>query len=238
MEDKKNYIIYTRVSTKEQENKGVSIDAQLESCRNYVRSQGGLIVGEYNDADTGSKRSRHGLNEALADAELYNATVVIAKVDRLARDTEYAHTIKNSKVKLYFLDLPSGDDLTFGLYATLAELELKKIRQRTKDALNQIKRNIEVHGYHRSKNSGRVITKLGNPDIADYAHDGGVAASEVHREKKESSLQWRQSYNVATDQRRQGKTYKEITEFLNGAELKNSKGGTWSVSGVRKMLMD
>lgn len=232
------YIIYTRVSTQKQGDSGVSLDAQIQTCRNYIKSQNGLIIGEYSDKDTGSSTERIGLNQALADAKLYDATVVFAKLDRMVRDEEYAHRIKNSGVKLHFCDTPEVTDLLFGVLATVAANELRQIRKRTKEGLKQIQDNIDKYGFHKSKKSGRVITKLGNPNIEDVQSEGAEAAGAAHRARKEANEQWQQSFKAAVQARREGKTIQEITDYLNMIGLKNSKGNSWSWSGVRYMLAD
>lgn len=233
-----NYIIYTRVSTRDQGDNGLSLDAQKDICRSYINSVNGTIVGEYSDVESGSSRIRKGLNEALHDAKVFNATIVFSKLDRLARDSEFAHKIKNSGVKLYFCDQPQVDNLTFSILVAVAENELKLVSERTKTGLEQIKKNIEKYGYHESKTSGRRITKLGNPDLAEISEKGAYYAGLSHRARKESSSEWQQSYRAATEARSEGKTYQQITDYLNRIGLKNSRGGTWSREGVRKMLTE
>lgn len=240
--DRKEYIIYTRVSTKEQGESGLGLEAQLETCRSYVKSQNGIIVSEYSDVESGSSRTRQGLNDAIEDAQMHDATIVFAKLDRLARDAEYAQMINNSGVKLYFCDFPHINKMVFGIMVNVFEGERDFGVKRTQDALDVIKENIRKDGYHVTR-EGKVITRLGNTRDADedggYRQagiKGGERAAEVHRAKKEASRDWRMSYKEACKLRDEGLPYRTIAERLNEGEYKNSKGGSWSWQGVYKML--
>jgi len=90
------FVIYCRVSTKEQGLSGLGLDAQLDTCRNYIAHKQGETIGEFFDIKSGSSRNRNGLNKALSTAREKDATIVFSKLDRLARDSEYAHAIRNS----------------------------------------------------------------------------------------------------------------------------------------------
>lgn len=230
------YIIYTRVSTKTQGNSGLGLDAQLNTCREYVNKQNGIIIGEYSDVQSGASRKRKGLNEALEVAKINDATIVFATLDRLARDAEYSHKIKNSGVNLYFCDLPDINTITFGLLVLVAEYERELGRKRTTAAMNQIKKEIAEDGYYIT-NAGERIERLGNPNIADIAHEGGQAAGEAHTRRKKENFAWRQASQQANEKRNMGWTFQEITDYLNNNNFPKRDGSNWSISGVRKLIV-
>ena len=126
------FVIYCRVSTREQGDSGLGLDAQLNACRNYIESRQGEIIGECFDIKSGSSRNRNGLNKSLTLARERDATIVFSKLDRLARDSEYAHAIRNSGVKLYFCDFPELNTLLFGILVSFAQYEKEKGQERTR----------------------------------------------------------------------------------------------------------
>lgn len=231
----KEYIIYTRVSTDEQEKSGLGLEAQLTTCRNYINSVGGLIIGEYSDTETGRSDLRTGLAEALNDAKLYDATIVFAKLDRFTRDPELGHRIRKQGIKLHFCDSPNISKMEYGLKLLLGEDELDRNSTRTEEALAVVKETIKRDGYYVSK-AGNTITRLGNPRPEEAARRGGAAAAIVNRQRKEASVHWKYSFMEASRLRNEGWSYEKIRKHLNDNEFKNSRGGTWSKAGVYGML--
>jgi len=76
-------LIYTRVSSDDQAKKGLSLDAQLESCRRYVAAQGWMIGAEFQDVLSGTRDDRAGYQQLLAEARRLRAggrTVVVVVV--------------------------------------------------------------------------------------------------------------------------------------------------------------
>lgn len=240
--DRKEYIIYTRVSTEEQKKSGLGLESQESICRKYVESVDGIIIGIYTDADSGDSTSRTEMTKAIEDAKMFGATLVFDRIDRFTRDVEFGYKIKNSGVDLVFCDNPHMTSFEFGLRLLLAQEDLNRIRGNTRKALDVIKNNLKKDGYHVSK-SGRDITRLGNTRSLDEPGNymeagikGGERAAEVHRAKKEASRDWQMSYREACKLRDEGLPYRTIAERLNEGEYKNSKGSSWSWQGVYKML--
>src|SRR5438874_2054742 len=83
-------LIYTRVSSDEQAREGVSLDAQLATCRDYAARQGWVLDGEYQDIMTGKRDDRPRYQALLAEVRRLRASgrpaaVVVARLDRLGR---------------------------------------------------------------------------------------------------------------------------------------------------------
>jgi DNA invertase Pin-like site-specific DNA recombinase len=221
-----NYVIYCRVSTREQGDSGLGLDAQLNTCRLFVESKNGNIVGEYSDIKTGSSRNRSGLQAALSDAKKHDAVLVFAKLDRMARDAEYAHSIRNSGVKLYFCDFPEINSLLFGILVAVAQYEKELGQKRTKDALGVIKQKLRNGETHVSKN-GREITRLGNEpgrqgkpmsDVLNNAFKARIS-SDNNRRRQWLSIQ---------EMLARGCSYESIAGTLNAIQDLPVKGGKWS----------
>lgn len=140
------YISYYRVSTEKQGLSGLGLEAQRESVLNYIKPEN--IYKEFTEIESGRKRNRPVLIEALQLCKELNATLVIAKLDRLARNVAFVSTLLESGVKFLCCDMPTANELTIHIYSAIAQDEAKRISERTKSAL-AIKK---AQGY-----------KLGNP---------------------------------------------------------------------------
>ena len=102
----KKYCIYTRVSTEEQGRSGLGLEAQLDQCREYIARTHGQNIGEFRDIRSGKDRNRPGLRRAMELAAREGATLIVAKLDRLSRDAEYALYLRNTGVDLLAIDYP------------------------------------------------------------------------------------------------------------------------------------
>lgn len=226
-----NYVIYTRVSTKEQGDSGLGLDAQLDTCRKYVQSRQGTILGEFYDVKSGSSRMRQGLNNALTMARENKAVMVFAKLDRLSRDAEYAHSIKNSGVKLYFCDFPEINSLIFGILVSVAQYEKELGQKRTKDALDAIKRNIELNGYHTSKKTGNATTSLGNQK--GYMPEEAVLASgQCRLDQISQDMNRRRQYKLMLDLKARGDSLDAVAATMNITGEKTPTGKEWTKQNV------
>ena len=99
------YVIYKRVSTKRQGQSGLGLEAQQEICLKYISEAGGVLVAAYQDIESGTHRKRPGLLKAIERCKQENATLVIAKLDRLARDIEFTFKVINSGIQIHFCAL-------------------------------------------------------------------------------------------------------------------------------------
>lgn len=129
------YVIYKRVSTKKQGQSGLGLEAQFDICMEYIGKVDGTLAGVYQDIESGTHRKRPGLLEAIAKCKETGATLVIAKLDRLARDVEFIFKIINSGIQIHFCDMPVVNTMILGVFAATAQYERELISQRTKAAL-------------------------------------------------------------------------------------------------------
>ena len=157
----KRFIAYYRVSTDKQGASGLGLEAQHAVVRAYVESQGGQLVAEFEEVESGKRRDRPQLSEAIANAKLYDATLVIAKLDRLARNAYFLLSLRDAGVKFVACDMPHANNLTITIMAAVAEEEAAMISQRTKAALQAAKaRGVKLGGYRGYKISPEVA-KMG-----------------------------------------------------------------------------
>jgi Resolvase, N terminal domain len=157
------FVSYIRVSTGKQ---AIGPEAQREAVSRHVAAAGGLLVAEFCEVETGTnKRRRPEMAAALAACRLRRATLIIAKLDRLARNVYFVSGLMESGVNFVACDNPHATPLTIHILAAVAEDEAKRIAQRTRDALAIIRRTIATEGSWVSRRSGNRITRLGNPRL-------------------------------------------------------------------------
>lgn len=136
----KKFVAYYRVSTKRQARSGLGLEAQKAAVTAYVQASGGHLVGEYTEVETGRKSSRPELQQAIGHTRLIKATLLIAKLDRLARNIAFVSTLMESGVDFIATDNPHATPLTIHIMAAIAEAEARAASIRTKDALAAAKR--------------------------------------------------------------------------------------------------
>ncbi len=130
---------YQRVSTREQGESGLGIEAQQAAIEAYARQNGGRIVALYTEVESGKVNERPELARALAHARRSRATLVVAKLDRLARNVAFLSALMDSTVPFVVVDNPQANRLTLHILAAVAEAEAVAISQRTKAALTAYK---------------------------------------------------------------------------------------------------
>lgn len=134
------FVSYLRVSTKKQGDDGFGIEAQRSFVERYVG--GNEIVKEFVEVESGTKGVRPVLEEALFLCRTTGATLVVAKIDRLYRNVYFTAKLMESNVNFVCCDMPFADRMTIQLFAVLAEWEARRISERTKAAMEQVK----IHG--------------------------------------------------------------------------------------------
>src|SRR5262249_22323984 len=133
------FIAYFRVSTDRQGKSGLGLDAQRESVRGYVAGHGS-IAEEFTEIESGKKNERPQLALALAACRKYRAVLVIARLDRLARNLAFIANLMESGVDFVAVDMLQANRLTLHIIAAVAEDEGKRISTRTRDALAAAKK--------------------------------------------------------------------------------------------------
>lgn len=206
--EQKKYVIYLRVSTKRQGASGLGLDAQRKMCLDLIEREGGVMVKEFQDVESGKSRTRPGLWNAIDYCKAQECTLVIAKLDRLARDVEFTFKVIGTGIQIKFVDMPIMNTMVLGVFASVAQYERELIAGRTKSALDSIKDDIAKNGGHVSR-AGRYIKKLGNPKGTNTSAASSV--SSVNSIKR--ATDWRESsalYLWVTNQLLKGKTRRVI----------------------------
>lgn len=211
------FVAYYRVSTARQGSSGLGLEAQQRAVRDYLNGGNWQLCAEYTEVESGKRNSRPKLAEALAAAKRYKAKLIIAKLDRLARNVAFIANLMESKVEFEAVDMPDANPLTIHIISAVAQHERELISQRTKAALAE------------AKARGR---RLGNPTNLEEARK---RAAEVRRSTARQSasnalvlIQKLQSIGI--------ETLREIAEQLNERHYPAPRGGQWQATQVRRVL--
>jgi DNA invertase Pin-like site-specific DNA recombinase len=206
------------VSTDEQGRSGLGLESQRSIIENAVGSEN--IVAEFQDVASGKDDSRQGLQQAIEAAQRHNATLVVAKLDRLARSVQKTFSVLealDNRVKA--CDTPELNTLTAGIFASLAQQERELISERTKAALAA------------KKAAGE---KLGNPE---YLTDAGrQAGADAMREKARNNPNNQRAGGYIVLLRNSGKSFAAIARKLNEEGFKTSRGKDFGARQVQRLF--
>jgi len=158
------FVAYYRVSTDKQGRSGLGREAQRAAVEAHVAGSRGAVSAEFIEIESGRKRDRPQLAAALAAARAHRAVLVIAKLDRLARNVHFVSGLMESGVEFVAADMPKVNRLTVHILAAVAEEEARMISARTKAALAAAK--------------ARGV-RLGNPNLAAGSPAQARAANAV-----------------------------------------------------------
>ena len=213
---KNKYVGYVRVSTKRQGKDGLGADAQREIIKQYVANNTGELLGIFAEQESGKKTKRPELESAIMLAKKENATLVIAKLDRLARNVYYTAKLMNSGVDFVCCDMPHANKMTIYILAAVAEDERERISARTKAALAQKKKRGEPLGNKNITAMGIV----GNAAKKRYADKHAKNIMPVISELKSVGLN----------------TLADIADGLNKRGIPTARGGKWHASTVSNIF--
>ena len=128
------FVAYFRVSTVRQGQSGLGLEAQQAAVQNFLRGDAQLVA-TFIEIESGKKNERPQLQAAIARARQEGAVLLVAKLDRLARNVAFLATLMESRVRFQAVDLPAADEFTLHVLAAVAQKEAVAISTRTSDAL-------------------------------------------------------------------------------------------------------
>jgi len=226
----KKYVVYYRVSTKDQ---NLGMDAQRSMVNNFLKA-GDEVLKSFKEKETGTnKKFRPILQEALMLCKEEGAVLLIAKLDRLARNVNFITTLMESGIEFTAIDMPKASKLTIHIFAAIAEHEADIISQRTKSALAEIKSNIKENGHYLSRN-GNKITSLGTPE--NLTEEARRKAVEAIKNKKKLNPRNVQAKAFIRSLRKEGKNLSEIARELNESGFKTARGKKFRAEQVKRLV--
>ena len=129
------FVAYYRVSTQKQGKSGLGLEAQERAVNDYLNGGDWEIVSSFVEMESGRKSQRPELTKALDACRKHQAVLIIAKLDRLARNVAFISNLMESQVPFIAVDRPNASAFELHIYAAMAEEEARQISERTKAAL-------------------------------------------------------------------------------------------------------
>lgn len=214
-----DYVAYYRVSTARQGQSGLGLEAQQAAVRTFL-SLGDQIVTEFIEIESGRKNARPQLVAAMQAAKEAGAVLLVAKLDRLARNIAFLSALMESRVRFKAVDMPAADEFTIHVLGAVAEKEAKAISMRTRDALAAKK----ARGH-----------QLGTPaNMTDAARKKG---HQQRQENARTNLANRQAAELARLYRSLHWNYRRIALQLTNSGYCTRRGCTFTAAGVRRLLL-
>lgn len=211
------YIVYKRVSTKEQGRSGLGLDAQERDIALFLErfsAEPYRVLASFTDVLSGLDGDRRELKAALDLCRKTGATLLVSKLDRLSRKVSTIATLMEDKrITFRVAQMPYADNFQLHIYAALAEQERLFISARTKAALAEAK--------------GRGV-QLGGLRDTTMRRNAALKANATARADKVAG--------IVLPLRDAGKPLREIADYLNRAGVQTARGGRWQASQVKRVL--
>lgn len=201
------FVAYYRVSTARQGLSGLGLDVQFDAANRFVLEKNGTLLAEITEVESGKKAQRPELLRAIELCRRSGATLLIEKLDRLARNVAFIANLLESGVRFVAIDMPNADRFMLHVYAAMAEEEGRRISERTRSALASAK----ARGVKLGSNGKHLAERRRNEaDARAFALTGAL-----------------QTLLVA-----EGLTFRQAAERLNAAKVAAPGGRLWHSTTV------
>jgi len=205
------FISYLRVSTQRQGQSGLGIEAQRSAVEQYLGQSGGRLLTEYVEIESGSGRVRPVLLQAIGHCRSTKAVLLIAKLDRLARNVAFVSSLMESGVEFVAVDAPYANRLMIHILAAFAEHERTLISERTKAALLAAKRRGVALGIN-----GHRLAAKNRQEAVEFA---GLFRREVNQARANGA-----------------RTLAQFAAALNARGFTSREGTPWTASTMSRLL--
>jgi DNA invertase Pin-like site-specific DNA recombinase len=212
------FVSYYRVSTVRQGQSGLGLEAQRRAVLDFLNGGDWQLVAEFTEVESGKDNDRPQLLKALAECRLRNATLVIAKLDRLSRNAAFLMSLQDASVEFVCADMPDANKMTVGIMAIIAQHEREQISARTKAAL--------------AARKARGLP-LGNPaNLTAEAQAKGSAAGAAVKTAKANARAVDLAPVIADIVARGNTSTPAIARELNARGFAAPRGGEWQPAQV------
>ncbi|PPD44902.1 MAG: resolvase [Methylobacter sp.] len=212
------FIAYHRVSTQKQGLSGLGLEAQKQTVLTYLNGGNWELVQEFVEVETGKGADaldrRPQLRAAIDACKKQKATLIIAKLDRLARNVHFISGLIESGVDFVCADMPQANKVMLQMYSVMAEWERDQISARTKAALQA------------AKARGVVLGASGMANLKPNIEARQLAADEFATKLK-GTIEGMKARNLSQ---------RAMLVELNGLGIKTAKGGVWSLIQLQRVI--
>ena len=218
-------VTYLRVSTARQGKSGLGLEAQQKAVADYLSTGQWNLLEEFVEVESGKNSKRPKLLEAIELCKASGAKLLVAKLDRLARDAHFLLSLKKAGIDFVCADMPEANRLTIGIMAMVAEEERKAISKRTKEALAAAKaRGVQLGAYR----DGVYVGGKGN---ADTARNASAARTVKFHANAVDKLPLLKRYDPDGSM-----SLRAIADIFNRYGVPTVSGrGSWSANSVRRL---
>ena len=214
------YVSYLRVSTQKQGYSGLGLEAQKEIIQNHLHET--TPISEFIEVESGRKKDRPKLKEALDLCRKTGATLIVAKLDRLARNVSFLSNLLESDVEIIFCDFPQANKMVLHILSAISQYEAELTASRTKSAL-AAKR---ARGF-----------KLGNPEHLMDKHQQAIQNSIMTcKTKADNNPNNKRAVAMLRTLVKEEHSLKEMADILNREGFVTSKGVCFSKATVYKLI--
>jgi DNA invertase Pin-like site-specific DNA recombinase len=215
------FVAYLRVSTDRQGRSGLGLDAQRRAVQEYLTARNGEILAEFIEVESGKVNDRPQLALAMAEAKKAGAILLIAKLDRLARNVAFIANLLEAGVEVAAADLPEANRFVLHIMAAMAEEEGRMISARTKAALAAAKARGVALGWSipSRKEEQRKASRKGVEATAKAADGHAANVLPMVRQIADG-----------------GASLHQIAAELNRRGISTARGGKWYATTVRNVL--
>lgn len=214
------FVTYLRVSTDRQGKSGLGLEAQRAAVLDHVAGKG-EIAAEYVEIESGKKNDRPQLARAMAEAKRKGAVLLVAKLDRLARDAHFLLGLMKAGVDFVAADNPQANRLTVGILALVAEEEARAISDRTRAALAAAKARGVALGWSMPERK---------EEQRQASHKGAA------KNAKKACMHAANVLPVIRQIAAGGASLRRIADELNTRGIKTARGGLWYAGTVRNIM--
>jgi DNA invertase Pin-like site-specific DNA recombinase len=226
--DGTRFVSYVRVSTKGQEVSGLGLEAQQAAIRRHLKATGGVLLAEYREAESGTRADRPALKQALDHCRQSGATLLIAKLDRLARNVHRISGLLESGVEFVACDMPGATRLTIHIFAAVGEEFIRNLRDNTIRALAARK----ARGLPLGELTHR---EAWTPRKAIARWKNAQKGTQMNREMQQTFD--RPIVRRAVELRESGHSLRETANVLNSEGFRTIERNPWNKSNLRKVLV-
>lgn len=214
------FVTYYRVSTQRQGRSGLGLEAQQTAVTAFLSGRDAQVIGEYQEIESGRKSDRQQLAAAMLMCRMTGSVLLIAKLDRLARDAHFLLGLEKSGIEFMAADMPFANRLTIGIMALVAEEEAKAISARTKAALAA------------RKARGLPLGNVASLRPADHAGSDRARAAWSKKAATHATM----VLPAVQEMRAAGMSLRATARELTQRGFTTVTGGTWTATQVSAVL--
>ncbi|TAK62301.1 recombinase family protein [Methylobacter sp.] len=212
------FIAYYRVSTQKQGQSGLGLDAQKQAVLNHLNGGDWELLGDFVEVETGKGSDaldrRPQLKAAIDACKKQGATLIIAKLDRLARNVHFISGLLETGVDFVCADMPQANKVMLQMYSVMAEWERDQISVRTKAALAA------------AKARGVVLGAAGAANLKP-----NIEARQQTADNFAGKLK-----GVIDGMVARGLSQRGMIAELNQLGIKTARGGAWSLVQLQRVM--